>query len=409
MKRIFLSCAESSGDQAAALLAQGLRAHSEAPPLCLCGVGGERLTPHLNEPWFSSQDLAVSGASAVLATLPRLLQRYHDLRSRLIHTPPDLAILVDAPDWHARIAALCRRLKIPVLWVVAPQTWAWRAGRVNRFRHRMDRLAVVLPFEENYFARLGFASRFVGHPQLEFPSPRFSTEEAQPGFWLLPGSRSHEIDRNLPLFLDIHRRVNENRGTSWPAFVQTTAEQQARVREWVQGKAQVGLDFPSERPSCCLCSVGTATLLPARAEVPTVLVHRQSSLDTFVAERLVYQRLFALPDVISAAPLTPQFIRGEHAALIAARVADFLTDDTAKTQQREGYAEALRRLGARRFSLESAAMALELLTPKKETNDVHTDEDQETRIENLRSGLACHATCDEFGHGVTLDGRRGGG
>ena len=366
MKRIFIACAEPSGDEAEACLLKALRGGTDAEPLRLVGVAGEHATPLLDEPWFSSVDLSVGGASAVIGALPRLALRFYELSQRLRRDPPDLAVLIDAPDWHLRVGALCKRLGVPVLWIVAPQLWAWRAGRARSFRPVIDRLAVLLPFEEAHFGRLGFPAHFVGHPQLESPLPFAPDAPTEPRFWLLPGSRSHEITRNLPVFLDIARRVNRLHGTSWPIWVQTTAEQEPLVRRLMQDQAIVSLTPPPVRPSCCLCAVGTATLLAARGEVPTVLVHRLSGMDHFLAERLVQQRLFALPDVVTGRPLTPQAVRNENPDAVANLTAAFLDNEQALDVQRNGYRKALSLLGERCFSEETALLVRSMLQTRKD-------------------------------------------
>ena len=46
-------------------------------------------------------------------------------------------------------------MRVPVVYLVAPQVWAWRQGRVKTMRRIIDRLLCIFPFEEAFFREHG--------------------------------------------------------------------------------------------------------------------------------------------------------------------------------------------------------------------------------------------------------------
>src|SRR6185369_12495285 len=138
----------------------------------------------------------------------RILWRaYQTLVRRIREAPPDLCVLVDFPEFNLRLARVAKRAGVPVLYYIGPQVWAWRRGRVRKIARRVDRLAVVFPFEPPlYEARLP-AVEFVGHPLLdrvrvtrsrEETLARYGLDPARKLVVLLPGSRPKEIEMLLP-------------------------------------------------------------------------------------------------------------------------------------------------------------------------------------------------------------------
>ena len=125
--------------------------------------------PHLRaagvEPVIRSEDLAVVGIVEVVAHLPRIWRRFRQLiRAARERKPARLAILTDSPDFHLRVARKLKRLGIPVVYLVAPQVWAWRKGRVKIMRRVIDRLLCIFPFEETFFRERGVPVTYIGHP-----------------------------------------------------------------------------------------------------------------------------------------------------------------------------------------------------------------------------------------------------
>ena len=54
-----------------------------------------------------------------------------------------------------------------MLYYVSPQVWAWRRGRIREIAQVVDKMAVVFPFEVEFYERHHVPVEFVGHPLLD--------------------------------------------------------------------------------------------------------------------------------------------------------------------------------------------------------------------------------------------------
>src|SRR5690606_37885700 len=131
------------------------------------GLGGDACARAGVEIRVPLREVAVGGLVEVLGHVPRVLAAWRTLEAAAREAPTDLAVLVDAPDLNLPLARRLRRAGVPILYYVAPQVWAWRRGRIGKIARRVDRLAVIFPFEVDVFAGLGPAVRFVGHPLVD--------------------------------------------------------------------------------------------------------------------------------------------------------------------------------------------------------------------------------------------------
>jgi lipid-A-disaccharide synthase len=217
LKSVLISAGDASGELHAAALAEELR--RRAPEVSLFGLGGPAMEKAGVELIVPQHELAVGGLFEVLVDLPRIVSVWRRMNRALVERRPDLVVLVDSPDFNLRFAKRAKRRGIPVLYYVSPQVWAWRRGRIRQIAARVDRLAVIFPFEPEVYAGTGLAVDFVGHPLLDRLAPLASVErgaarralaldEERPLVLLLPGSRRNEVRRTLPLQLAAARALH---------------------------------------------------------------------------------------------------------------------------------------------------------------------------------------------------------
>ncbi len=171
------------------------------------GCAGPNLREAGVEPVIRSEDLAVVGIFEVIGHLPRIWRRFRQLIAAAARRKPEVAILTDSPDFHFRVAAKLKKLKIPIVYLVAPQVWAWRKGRVKIMRRIIDRLLCIFPFEEAFFRQHGVPVTYIGHPLVSRVRPNLSREDFfrkhnlpldRPLVAVLPGSRRSEALRHIP-------------------------------------------------------------------------------------------------------------------------------------------------------------------------------------------------------------------
>ncbi|MEM7024622.1 MAG: lipid-A-disaccharide synthase, partial [Pseudomonadota bacterium] len=208
--RIFMLAGEPSGDMLGGRLIKALRAKAEAP-IDLFGVGGVRMRDQGLKSMFPMEELSLIGIAEVLPHLPRLLRRLGQTSSEIRQRQPDVVLTIDAPGFALRLQRRLRRLPLSRVHYVAPQVWAWRAGRAARLSQDLDHLLTLLPFEPSFFERHGLDCSFVGHPIVEEAGaprdgPRFrrryGVPEDAPLLCLLPGSRKQELMHHLPVLRD---------------------------------------------------------------------------------------------------------------------------------------------------------------------------------------------------------------
>src|SRR5216117_4313225 len=210
--RIYISAGEPSGDAHAAAVVTALK--RRLPEASVEAFGGPGLEAAGAAVLDRMERFSVVGFVEALWKVPAHLRLLGRVRAAFKAGRYDLAILVDYPGYHLRVAAEAAALGIPVLYYIAPQMWAWAPGRVRKLT-AVRRLAVILPFEEAFFRERGVAATFVGHPLKDRTPPpprrdarrRLGLDPARPVLGLFPGSRAQEVKRLWPAFRDAAVRV----------------------------------------------------------------------------------------------------------------------------------------------------------------------------------------------------------
>ncbi len=296
------------------------------------------------------EELAVMGFVEVLSRL----RFFRDLEARMrsILGTVDLVLPIDYPGFNLRIAAAARRAGTPVVYYIAPQVWAWKPGRARRLAQDADRIAVILPFEEEIFRREGGHSVFVGHPLLEergevagradFCSA-WGFDAERPILALFPGSRAQELRRHLDPFLDAGARVvrvqpEVQLGLARAPGAELGLPQGAPVRVVDDGQGLLA------HARAGIVKSGTSTLEAALAGTPFIVAYRTHPVTYALAKRLVRVEHVALANLVAGARVVPEFLQEE---VDARTLADAVTPLVHETPERARMLEALGRIRAR--------------------------------------------------------------
>src|SRR5438874_6283180 len=202
MRKILVSAGEASGDLYASLVVEELR--RMYPDAVFYGCTGPRMRQAGVRTIVDSASLSVVGLVEVIAHIPRIYGEYRNLLAEARANPPDMAILTDSPDFHLRLAGRLKAAAIPIVYLVAPQVWAWRQGRLGQMRRVIDQLLCIFPFEEKFFLHNNIPVTYIGHPLAPRVKPSMSKADFfkkhrlpadRPFIVVLPGSRRGEAAR----------------------------------------------------------------------------------------------------------------------------------------------------------------------------------------------------------------------
>ncbi len=322
---IFISAGDPSGEMHAARLIDRLK--ELVPGLRVSGIGGPEMEARGAKLLSGLDRLAVMGLVEVLVHLPFFLRLMSDIRHYLREHRPRLVILVDFPDFNLQLAAEAKKLGIPVLYYISPQVWAWRQGRKHRIVRLADRLAVVFPFEVDFYRGAGARVEFVGHPLLETLEPALTREEFfhkykldpnRPLVGLMPGSRAQELKRHLAVFLDAARLMRAREPELQFALgllPHTEAVLNSGQREFMRELGiRQALGDSSAMLACSqvvLSKSGTTALETALHGAPQVIGYRTSVLSYKLARYLVKLDYIGMPNILSANPAIPELVQDE--------------------------------------------------------------------------------------------------
>lgn len=365
--RIFVSAGEPSGDLHGAGVVAALR--QRYPDAVIEALGGPRMAAAGARIRYPMEGLAAFGLVEVVAKLGAHLRLLRALRADFRAGRYDLVILIDYPGFHVRVAEAARRAGTKVLYYIAPQLWAWRPGRARRFASAVDRLAVVLPFEQRFFGELGLRSDYVGHPLVDrtgWPTraaarARLGVRPEERVLGIFPGSRSQEIRRLWAPFRDAARRLLEE-GRCDRVLVAGTPG---------GGYPDPGpLEIVTEDPisifaaaDAALAKSGTTTLEAALADVPMVVAYKVHPLTWHMFQRLRTVRWVSLVNLVAEREVVPELLQdaAETERLVEALRPLLDPRDPRTIAQREGLALVRTRLGDPGATTRVVALADELL------------------------------------------------
>jgi len=324
MDTVMIVTGESSGELYGSLLAKALK--TKYPELHIIGVGGERMNEAGVE--LISGISGVFGISEAISSLKAIKETFSRTIDAIKKFSTKVIVLIDYPDFNIKVAKVAKKMGVKILYYVSPQVWAWRKGRVKTIAAIADRIAVILPFEEEIYKGTGVPCEFVGHPVLEeieaLTRDRTSLKTSlglrteSRVLALLPGSRTHELHKLLPVMLDVVRKFNAEFPDFHYQFVMPIAPNieikkyqtsfDRLIDEGVIVKKENAIKVLSLSDMAVVAS-GTATLQAAFLEVPMVVIYKLSPLTYLLGRLIIDVKYISLVNLLSGKGVVPELIQ----------------------------------------------------------------------------------------------------
>jgi len=355
-----MSAGEASGDLHGATVCRALK--SLDPHTRVFGMGGSRMAAAGAEIVVDPTARAGVGTSEVIGRIPSLFRAYRLLVHCLHRERPQALVLIDFPEFNLRLARQAKRARVPVVYLMPPQLWAWRSGRIRQMASRVTQVLAAFPFERDLYEQARIPVEYVGHPLLDVVPLGLTREEARQRLGiasdrivigLLPGSRREEVQQLLPPMLDAAGRLAS--ADSRRAFVLGLAPtvSRAAIEEHIGRAAAPPVDVVDglthevmAAADVLLIASGTATLEAALLGTPMVVCYRVSRLTEMVGRLMSQIPWISLPNIVARRTAVPEVLQAEvTGSRLAAEAEHLLEDSAAATAQRAAFKDLRERLG----------------------------------------------------------------
>ena len=372
--RIFLSAGEASGDMYGAWLIDAIREElrqrgDSSDPECF-GVGGDAMRNVGCDLAVSAREIAVVGLAEVVRHLPRIYRLFNKVVREIERRRPDIAVLIDFPDFNLRLARQLHKRGVPIIYYVSPQLWAWRQSRVELIRRYVRKMLVIFPFEQKFYATHGINAEFVGHPLAGVAPNAASREEfatqyrldpAKPWIALLPGSRQGEVSRIFPTLLEAAQLL----GADYVYIVPVASTlSESWMKSFLPRKSAIEVVFTSDASATlaharvAAVASGTSTLQATLIGTPFVMVYRVAELSWKFGRRLVRVDRFAMPNLVAEQDVVPELVQDEFTAEgVASELRRLIPEGRERSAMIEGFRDIRYRLSAGTSNLQASRRA----------------------------------------------------
>jgi len=375
---VFIIAGEHSGDALGAGLMRELTRRRKGLVRFL-GVGGEAMEAEGLTSLFPLGEIAVMGPAAILKALPRLTNRVYRTVAAGQASKPDVIVIIDAPEFTHRVARRLRRKLpyTPIIDYVCPSVWAWRPGRAKVMARFIEHVLALLPFEPDALERLGGPpATYVGHPLVEQRdwiqgldlaawSRRLGLDPAKTPLVVLPGSRSSEVERLLPVFQATLAQLRDM-GHQFDVLIPAVPHLRARIAEatadWpetvriTEGDEAKFAAFRLARAA--LAASGTVTLQLGLAGTPMVVAYRVEGIAAHL-RFLVKVPSVVLANLVIEENAFPEYLQEDCTPEKLAGALDLILKET---PERRAQLEALAKVDQR--------MQLDTASPSERAADV---------------------------------------
>lgn len=327
------------------------------------------------------KDLAFMGFVEVVMNLRTILRNLAFCKADIRSYNPDVIVLIDYPGFNIKIAEWAKQQNFKIIYYISPQVWAWKEQRVKTIKKCVDKMLVILPFEKDYYQKWNYKVEYVGHPLIEvieqfkmnnkqttedrqpttdnrrpttdnrlhtidnlqwtMDNEQWTTIKHQPIIALLPGSRKQEINKKLPVMLEVSK--------SFPDFQFIVAKAPGQQDDFYEpfmtpysnvSAVSNQTYYLLNQASAALVTSGTATLETALFGVPEVVCYKGNPISYHIAKRVIKVKYISLVNLIMNKPVVKELIQDDLTAENCIKeLKDLLYNDQRRTQLQKDYAD----------------------------------------------------------------------
>jgi len=375
MKNIFILAGERSADIHTAEVIKHLR--EKESDIELWGIGGKHMRELGFESIFPFEKFCIMGFVEVLTHLFFILKVIKRIKKELKHRKPDLVMLVDYPGLNMKIGKIAHALGIPVLYYISPQVWAWKKRRIYTISDISDKIAVIFPFEQDLYNKVGANVEFVGHPIVE----EINITESKDNFaqnhtldvnkkWLgfIPGSRNIEIKRILPIIVTVIKKLDEKYPERFEFLIslaETVSESLFNhIVSPVKNRIHRIHDSHAlmKYSELVICKSGTSTLETAYLGTPMIVIYKVSGLSFLIARAFIKIKMISLVNIVLGRKVVPELIqRDANPDKIIMHILKYLNESEYYTSVKKELEKVEGLIGSHSTSKKVASIALEII------------------------------------------------
>ena len=373
--KFYIIAGEASGDLHASNLVAEIKKKDKKAEFR--GFGGDLMKAQGVELVKHYRTMAYMGFVEVAVNLRKVLGNIAQCKKDILEYQPDVVVLVDYPGFNLRIADFAHKKGFKVYYYISPQVWAWKRRRVQKIKKSVDKMLVILPFEEEFYKRYGVDVTFVGNPLLDELAKvgtgnrsiflrRNSLGERREIIAMLPGSRRQEVKRTLPVMLKAASHFPD-----YQFVIAGVTSLDKSLYKDIMGNSDV---FFVENQtydlllnsSAALVTSGTATLETALLSVPEVVCYKATNFSYRLAKWMIKVKFISLVNLIMDREVVKELIQGDlNEDNLVKELDQLLHNGKRQRQLLEDYEELKDKLGNVGASEKAAEVIVESLKTKK--------------------------------------------
>lgn len=339
-RHIVIVAGEESGDIHAANLIKSLKTHS--PDIKISGIGGQHMKDAGAELISDLARYGVTGFTEVFRYFFIIRNAFNAIKNHLTQHKPDLLILVDYPGFNLRLARFAKRtLGLKIIYYISPQIWAWKGKRIHLIKECVDHMAVIFPFEKRLYDKAKVPASFVGHPLLEKIPKETNQNTARSKLGLpddkkiialLPGSRSHEIERHMPVLISTAKILHQKNPDYHFAIPVAGTVNLDKIKSY-NAQEKLPISYLHGNAITCMSAAdfvivasGTASLECALLTKPMCIIYKASLLSYIIGFKLIKIKYLGLCNILANKMVVPEFLQADCDPVeLAKYIQEFMT------------------------------------------------------------------------------------